>query len=84
MTLAYSLVLVQGTLFDSNRRDAVQAAQIEADKQFEKLATEARLTKVTRNPEPRVMTQAELEQQFPGQFDFYSNIVGLYFTADIT
>jgi hypothetical protein len=84
MAIAYAVILVRGTLFDANRRDTVQMAQHEADKKFEALAVEARLTSVLRSPEPRVMTQKELEQEFPGQFDFYSDIIGLYFTADIT
>jgi hypothetical protein len=84
MALAYSLVLVQGTLFDLNRRDAVQLAQREADRKFEQLAVEHRLTQVTRNPEPRVLTHQELQQEFPGQFDFDSDIIALYFTAEIT
>lgn len=84
MALAYAIILVQGTLFDMNRRDAVQLGQQEADKKFEALAVEHRLTQVLRNPEPRVMTLPELQQEFPGQFDFLSDIIGLCYTADIS
>lgn len=82
--LAYALVTVYKEMFDRNRRDAVQYAQLEADVKFEDLAREARLTTVTRNPEPRVMTVPEIRAQFPGQLDFTDNVIGLYFTADIT
>lgn len=82
--LAYALVTVYAPLFDKDRRTAVQYAQLEADVKFEDLAREARLTTVTRNPEPRVLTVPEIRQQFPGQLDFTDNVVGLYFTADIT
>ena len=84
MPTAYALVTVYKDLFDRSPRDAVQYAQLEADVKFADLAQEARLTQVTRNPEPRVMTVPELRQQFPGQLDFTDNVVGLYFTAEIT
>lgn len=82
MPVAYAVVLVNDEFFKSQKRDTVQAAQAAADNKFEKIAQEARLTKVLRNPEPRVMTYDELRQAYP-----YANldgITGLYFTADIT
>ena len=82
MTLAYAVILADSTLFDRQRRDTVQEAQAAADKRFEALAQENRLTMVTRNPEPRVMTYPEMRNAFQGiNLD---GLVGLYFTADIT
>lgn len=82
MALAYAVVPVDSRLFDQNRRDAVQLAQQEADKKFEQIAQEARLTLVTRNPEPRVMSYEEMRKWLPaGNLE---GIVGLYFTADIS
>ncbi|UVG34622.1 hypothetical protein SEA_CHEETO1_57 [Microbacterium phage Cheeto1] len=82
MAQAYAVVMVEVGLFDHDRYRAVQMAQKEADKKFEALAVEARKTRVTRYPEPRIMTYKEVENAFP-TVDPYS-VVGLYFTADIT
>lgn len=82
MALAYAVVMVASDLFDHHRRDTVQEAQKQADLKFEVVAQEARLTKVTRNPEPRVMTHPELRQGFPHVN--LDGLVGLYFTADIS
>lgn len=84
MALAYALVTVHSSIFDRDQRSAVQYAQLEADVKFEELAQQHRLTTVVRNPEPRVMTVPELRAQFPGQVEFTDNVVGLYFTADIS
>lgn len=82
MALAYAVVPVTAQLFDRNRRDAVAMAQAEADKRFEAIAQENRQTLVTRNPEPRVMSHEELRKLLPTAN--LHNIVGLYFTADIS
>jgi hypothetical protein len=82
MALAYALVLVEAGLYDHDRRTALQYAQKEADIKFHALATEHRRTLVTRNPEPRVMTVPEMEQQFPTVDP--KAFVGLYFEADIS
>lgn len=82
MTMAYVVVLVNDELMKRESRGTVQEAQKEADKKFEKIAVDNRLTKVMRNPEPRVMTHEELRQGYP-----YANLdglTGLYFTADIS
>lgn len=82
MALAYSVILVDSRLFDTQRRDTVQEAQRAADRRFEAIAVEARKTMVTRNPEPRVMTYLEARNLFPEiNLDDY---VALYFTADIS
>lgn len=82
MAMAYVVVLVSTEMFDGNRRDSVAAAQAQADRRFENIAQEARLTLVTRNPEPRVMSHLELRKLFP-EANLHE-VVGLYFTADIT
>lgn len=82
MAIAYSVILVDADLFDRERRDSVNLAQRAADEQFERLAQDARMTLVTRHPEPRVMTVPELKQAFPDQDLRF--VVGLYFTADIS
>lgn len=82
MPLAYAVVLVTTGLFDHDREDTIRAAQREADKKFEQLATDVRKTLVTRNPEPRVMSVPELQQQFP--YAELDGLVGLYFEADIS
>lgn len=82
MALAYAVILVDSRLYDQNKRDAVAMAQQSADEKFEMIAQEARKALVTRNPEPRVMTHPEMRQNFPhANLD---QIVGLYFTADIS
>lgn len=81
MALAYAVVLVAEDLYRSDQRSAVEAAQRQADKRFEALAQENRLTLVTRNPEPRVMTHPEMRNAFPEAP--VELLVGLYFTADI-
>lgn len=82
MALAYAVILVDTRLFDRDNRDTVREAQVAADKRFEQVAQEARLTLVTRNPEPKVMTYLELRKAFPqANLD---GLTGLYFTADIT
>ncbi|QZD98647.1 hypothetical protein SEA_JEMERALD_59 [Microbacterium phage Jemerald] len=82
MALAYAVVPVDKRLYDLQRREAVQAAQHEADRRFEDIAKQARKTLVTRNPEPRVMSHEELRKLLPtGDI---SSLVGLYFTADIS
>lgn len=82
MALAYAVVPVTLGLYKNNQREAVAAAQHEADKKFERMAQEARLTLVTRNPEPRVMSHDEMRKWLPtGDI---SDLVGLYFTADIS
>lgn len=82
MPQAYAVVLATVQLFDHDRQDTIRAAQKEADEQFEKIAVDSRKTLVTRDPEPRVMTVPELQQQFPGMV--LDGLVGLYFTADIS
>ena len=82
MALAYAVVLVNKQLFDQNRHDSIRTAQQEADGRLEQMAQEARLTLVTRNPEPRIMSYEGLRKMLP-EGDI-SNLVGLYFTADIT
>lgn len=82
MALAYAVILVTEQLYDGDQRTAVQEAQRQADNQFERIAQEARLTMVTRNPEPRVMTYLELRGAFP--HTNLHGLVGLYFTADIS
>jgi hypothetical protein len=82
MAMAYAVVLVNDELFKHQKRDTVAEAQVAADDRFARIAVENRLTKVMRNPEPRVMTHEELRQGMP-----YANLdglTGLYFTADIT
>jgi len=82
MALAYAVIFADSTLYDNERRDTVQLAQRAADEKFEAIAQANRLTLVTRNPEPRVMTYLEMRNAFPGiNLD---GLVGLYFTADIT
>lgn len=82
MAMAYAVVFAASELFDRHRRETVQEAQREADKRFEAIAQQNRLTLVTRNPEPRVMTHPEMRNAFPNiNLD---GLVGLYFTADIT
>uniref|UniRef100_A0AAU6R5C9 Minor tail protein n=1 Tax=Micrococcus phage Olihed TaxID=3092209 RepID=A0AAU6R5C9_9CAUD len=82
MALAYAVIFASTELFDRHRRDTVQEAQRAADQKFEAIAQQNRLTMVTRNPEPRVMTYPEMRNAFPGVN--LDGIVGLYFTADIT
>lgn len=82
MAEAYAVILVAGDLYDHDRQDTVRMAQRAADEKFEALATDVRKTLVTRNPEPRVMTVPELQRQFP-EMDL-ENLVGLYFSADIS
>lgn len=82
MAEAYAVILVTTGLFDHDRQDTIRMAQREADKKFEQLATDVRKTLVTRDPEPRIMTVPELQQQFP--FVDLEGLVGLYFTADIS
>lgn len=84
MALAYAVVLVAEDLYRGDQRSAVQAAQAQADKRFEALAQEARKTLVTRNPEPRVMTHPEMRNAFPAMGEQLNQLVGLYFTADIS
>lgn len=82
MALAYIVILVNDELYSHDKRDTVAQAQSAADQRFKRLAEEANLTQVTRNPEPRVMTYQELRKAVP-----YANLdglTGLYFTADIT
>jgi len=82
VTLAYAVILADSTLFEKDRRDTVEVAQRAADERFQSIAEEARLTLVTRNPEPRVMTYLEMRNAFPALN--LDGLVGLYFTADIT
>lgn len=82
MSLAYAVVLVDEELFKAQKRDVVAEAQRAADRRFEDIAVEARLTKVLRNPEPRVMTYEELRKMYP--YAQLEHLTGLYFTADIT
>jgi len=82
VSLAYVVVFVDARFYDQQTRDAVGAAQEEADRKFEQMAQENMRTQVTRNPEPRIMTYDEIKQSFP-QVNAYA-VVGLYFTADIT
>lgn len=82
MSLAYAVVLVDDQMLKNQKRDTVAAAQHAADDKFRVIAQEARLTKVTRNPEPRVMTHAELRNAYP--LANLEGLTGLYFTADIT
>lgn len=82
MPQAYQVVFVDVGMYNHDRIGAVQMAQQAADQKFEALAVEARLTRVTRDPEPRVMTFPEVANAFP-QVD-PNAVVGLYFTADIT
>lgn len=82
MAQAYAIVMASTEMYDGDRRGTVQAAQQEADKKFEEMARKARLTKVTRNPEPHVMTHSEMRNHLPhANLD---GLVGLFFTADIT
>ncbi|QWS69725.1 hypothetical protein SEA_WILLIAMSTRONG_59 [Microbacterium phage WilliamStrong] len=82
MALAYAVVFADSRLYDQHTRETVEAAQREADKQFERVAQESRKTLVTRNPEPRVMTWPEMRKLAP-QANL-EGLVGLYFTADIS
>ncbi|AVJ51177.1 hypothetical protein FDJ44_gp39 [Microbacterium phage Pikmin] len=82
MALAYAVVFADSGLFDRYRAETVQQAQQAADRRFEAIAQESFLTKVTRNPEPRVMTYPEMRNAFPNIN--LTGLVGLYFTADIT
>lgn len=82
MAEAYAVILVDVRLYDHDKTDTVRYAQKAADEKFEALATDVRKTLVTRNPEPRVMTFPEMEQQFPDVDP--REYVGLYFTADIS
>lgn len=82
MALAYAVVLVTNDLYKHHQRDVVAKAQEQADERFKRLAEEALLGTVTRNPEPRVMTHAELRNAFPGNVHL-DNLTGLYFTANI-
>ena len=82
MAQAYAVIMADAKLFDSNRRDTVQEAQHAADKRFEEIAQEARLTKVVRTPEPHIMTHSEIRNHLPhANLD---GLVGLFFTADIS
>jgi hypothetical protein len=82
MGMAYVIVLVNDDLWKHEKRATVQEAQAAADRKFEKLAVEARLTHVMRNPEPHVMDHLELRSAYP--FANLDGLTGLYFTADIT
>lgn len=82
MPQAYQVVFVEAGLYNHDPIGAVQMAQQTVDAKFEELAQEARLTRVTRDPEPRVMTYPEIAEAFPGIDP--NGIVGLYFSADIT
>ena len=82
MAVAYAVVLVNDEMLKHQKRDAYQEAQRAADQRFERLAQEARLTRVMRNPEPRTMTHEELRQAYP--YMNLDGLTGLYFTADIT
>lgn len=82
MALAYAVVLVSEEIYKGDQRSAVQAAQHAADQRFEKLAQDNRMTLVTRNPEPRVMTHPEMRNAYPEVR--VERLVGLYFTADIS
>lgn len=82
MALAYAVVFANKELFEREKRATVQEAQAAADKRFEEIAQAARLTLVTRNPEPREMTYLEMRNAFPAVN--LEGLVGLYFTADIT
>jgi hypothetical protein len=82
MAMAYAVVLVEDNLFRHQKRDTVAAAQQSADERFRKLAEEARLTQVMRNPEPRIMSPEELRRELP--YARLEGLTGLYFTADIT
>jgi hypothetical protein len=82
MALAYAVIFADKDLWEREQRMTVQEAQRAADLRFEAIAQEARLTLVTRNPEPRVMTYLEMRNAFPGIN--LEGLVGLYFTADIT
>jgi len=82
MALAYAVVMATAEMYDNHRRETVQEAQREADKRFEEIAQEARLTKVVRNPEPHVMTYGGMRNHMPqANLD---GLVGLFFTADIS
>jgi hypothetical protein len=82
MALAYVVILVNDEFMKSHPRSVVAEAQAAADKRFEIIATDNRLTKVLRNPEPREMSPGELRQAMPLQN--LDGLTGLYFTADIT
>ena len=82
MALAYAVIMVSDELLRVQRTDTLYRAQQAADEKFGKMAEEARLTRVTRNPEPRVMTPEELHNAFIGVN--LEGLTGLYFTADIT
>ena len=82
MALAYAVVFVNKELWEHEQCMSVQEAHRAADQRFEGLAQEARLTLVTRNPEPRVMTYLEMRNAYPDLN--LDGLVGLYFTADIT
>lgn len=82
MAMAYAVILASDELLRNQRADTMQEAQRAADQRFEAIALEARLTKVIRNPEPRVMTPEELRSAFP--FVNLDGLTGFYFTADIT
>ena len=85
MAMAYALVIVEPTLWAQAPEEAKREGQVAADRQFEKLATDARKTLVTRNPDPEVVPYREVEEMFPewtpAQVRF---AVVLRFTADIT
>lgn len=82
MAEAYAVVLADARLFDKQREDTIQRAQVAADQKFEAIAQANMKGTVTRNPEPRVMTYPELRNAYP-HIDL-DNLVGLYFTADIS
>lgn len=82
MALAYAVVFADARLYDTQKHDTLQRAQAAADRKFEAIATQARKTLVTRNPEPRVMTYPEMRNAFP--HINLEGLVGLYFTADIS
>lgn len=82
MALAYAIVLVADELMKNQARDTIQGAQRAADQKFEKIATDNRLTRVMRNPEPRTLSPDELRRAVP--FANLDGLTGLYFTADIT
>ena len=82
MALAYVVVMVTDELYKQDKRGVVQLGQQAANQRFAALAQENRLTQVTRNPEPHIMTYSEIRAAFPGQH--VDGLVGLRFTADIT
>lgn len=82
MAEAYTIVLVDETLWKTERSRFTQIAQQAADQKFEKLAQDNMKGLVTRNPEPREMSHEELRKYMP--YAVLDGLVGLYFTADIT